>query len=215
MPGEEPACVVPLEARDAGVSAHVGVQGLLGRAEDVEQVEGHLAVVAFVVPLEEHQQRDGDLPGFRNGVLRAGRPWSCAGISRNAASPLAAWLLTVPSAHPIRRDVSATLKSAQYRSTTAVRCPGGNRTKASSAINNLTTPTTSVTTAPGTSRRSPHPTDTAPTPTATNPIRRVLTQRERPRQPAPLLRRQGNLPAPCGVRARFLIRSTGNTATVR
>jgi hypothetical protein len=38
------APVVPLELRDAGVPAHIGVQRLLLGAEGVEQVQGHLPV---------------------------------------------------------------------------------------------------------------------------------------------------------------------------
>ena len=64
MPGEEPVPLVPLELRDAGVSAHVGVQRLFLGAEGVEQVQGPLPVVAFVVPLQQDLQRNGDLPGL-------------------------------------------------------------------------------------------------------------------------------------------------------
>ena len=46
VPGEEPVPVVPLERRDAGMAAHVGVQRLLLGAEGVEQVQGQLPVEA-------------------------------------------------------------------------------------------------------------------------------------------------------------------------
>lgn len=40
------------------------------RSEGVEQLQRHLPVVSLVVPLQQHVQRDGDLPGF--GDYRAG-----------------------------------------------------------------------------------------------------------------------------------------------
>ena len=64
MPGDEPVPVVALELRDAGVPAHIGVQRLLLGAEGVEQVQGQLPVVSFVVPLQRDPQRKGDLPGL-------------------------------------------------------------------------------------------------------------------------------------------------------
>src|SRR6266498_1722900 len=64
VPGEEPGPVVSLELRDAGVPAQIGVQRLLRGAEGVEQVQGRLPVVPFVVPLQQDQQRNGDLPGL-------------------------------------------------------------------------------------------------------------------------------------------------------
>ena len=53
MPGEEPGTGVDLELRDAGVPAEIGVQRLLLGAEGVEQVQGRLPVVPFVVPLQQ------------------------------------------------------------------------------------------------------------------------------------------------------------------
>src|SRR5690606_1522134 len=64
VPGEEPGGGVRGVLRDAGVSAHVGVQGLLLGAEGVEQVQQRLPVVALVVPLQEDVQRDGDPAGL-------------------------------------------------------------------------------------------------------------------------------------------------------
>jgi hypothetical protein len=64
VPDEEPGRVVPCERRDAGVPAQVGLERLLPGAEGVEQVQRQLAVVAFVVPLQQDQQRNGDLPGL-------------------------------------------------------------------------------------------------------------------------------------------------------
>src|SRR5690348_14671171 len=60
--GEEPVPGVPLELRNPGMASHVGVQRLLLGTEGVEQIEGHLPVVSFVVPLQQDLQRNGDLP---------------------------------------------------------------------------------------------------------------------------------------------------------
>ena len=43
--------------RDSAMTTHAGLQRLLRRTEGVEQVECHLPVVAFVVPLQQHVQR--------------------------------------------------------------------------------------------------------------------------------------------------------------
>src|SRR6195952_5954090 len=64
VPGKEPGPLVHLELRDAGVTAHIGAQRLLPRAERVEEVQGGLSVVGFVVPLQQDLKRNGDLPGF-------------------------------------------------------------------------------------------------------------------------------------------------------
>ncbi len=53
VPGEEPVRLLPGVLRDAGMPAHIGVQRLLLGAEGVEQVQGHLPVVSFVVPLQQ------------------------------------------------------------------------------------------------------------------------------------------------------------------
>src|SRR5213080_3703720 len=62
--GEELGRGVPRELRDAGVPTHIGVQRLLLGAEGVEQVQGRLPVVPFVVPLQQDVQRNGDLAGL-------------------------------------------------------------------------------------------------------------------------------------------------------
>ncbi len=62
--GEEPVPGFALELRDAGVPAHIGVQRLLLGAEGVEQIQGQLPVVSFVVPLQQDLQRNSDLPGL-------------------------------------------------------------------------------------------------------------------------------------------------------
>jgi hypothetical protein len=46
------------------VPAHIGVQLLLLGTEGVEQVQGHLPVVSFVIPLQQDLQRNGDPPGL-------------------------------------------------------------------------------------------------------------------------------------------------------
>jgi hypothetical protein len=46
------------------VPAHIGVQPLLLGAEGVEQVQGQLPVVSFVVSLQQDLQWNGELPGL-------------------------------------------------------------------------------------------------------------------------------------------------------
>jgi FAD/FMN-containing dehydrogenase/Fe-S oxidoreductase len=62
-----------------------------------------------------------NIPYIVHNLLLASR--SLPRDSRSRAIPFAVWLLTVPSEQPRIRAVSATLKSAQYRSTTAARMP--------------------------------------------------------------------------------------------
>ncbi len=63
MPCEELGRGVPRELRNAGVTAHIGVQGLLLGTEGVKQVQGRLPVGTFVVLLQQDMQRNSDLPG--------------------------------------------------------------------------------------------------------------------------------------------------------
>ncbi|MFV0434668.1 MAG: homocysteine S-methyltransferase family protein [Leucobacter sp.] len=58
--GEERGHVVSGVLRNPAVPARAGVQGLLLRAEGVEQVQRVLPVVVLVVPLQQHVQRNGD-----------------------------------------------------------------------------------------------------------------------------------------------------------
>ncbi len=52
----------------------MGMQGLLLGAEGVEQVQGRLPVVSFVVPLQQHVQRNGDPAGLREHGARHETP---------------------------------------------------------------------------------------------------------------------------------------------
>ena len=83
MPREKPRPVVHLELRDAGVPAHICVQRLLLGAEGVEQVQGQLPVVSFVIPLQQDLQRNGDLPGLLEQSARA-----CSAAAERGRSPL-------------------------------------------------------------------------------------------------------------------------------
>jgi cytochrome b len=56
--GEKSARFLACVLRDASVTTHIRVEGLVARAERVEQQQSHDPVVAFVVPLE--QQVYGD-----------------------------------------------------------------------------------------------------------------------------------------------------------
>ncbi|MFI7111628.1 AAA family ATPase [Nonomuraea sp. NPDC050227] len=60
--GEEAQGAVDLEVRHVRVPAGVGVQGLLGRGQGVEQGQGLGPRHPFVVPLQQEPHRDGD-PG--------------------------------------------------------------------------------------------------------------------------------------------------------
>ncbi|MGW2218919.1 AAA family ATPase [Nonomuraea sp. NPDC001684] len=60
--GEEAQGAVDLEVRHVPVPAGVGVQGLLGRGQGVEQGQGLGPRHPFVVPLQQEPHRDGD-PG--------------------------------------------------------------------------------------------------------------------------------------------------------
>lgn len=54
MPIEEPVSIVALEVWDTGVPTYVGVQRFLLGPEGVEQIQRHLSVVSFVVPLQQN-----------------------------------------------------------------------------------------------------------------------------------------------------------------
>src|SRR6185312_12528563 len=76
---------------------------------------------------------DGVLEVVHASLLGAGAlTGSGAGArrARRAASPLATWLLTVLREQPMRRAVSASLRSSKYRRTTAVRTRGESRSSA-------------------------------------------------------------------------------------
>jgi hypothetical protein len=57
------------------VPTHVRHERLLLGAKGIEEVQGRLAVVALVVPLEENVERDGDLTRVLEGC--AGDETSC------------------------------------------------------------------------------------------------------------------------------------------
>jgi hypothetical protein len=61
VPDEELCTCVDFEGGDASVPTKVGVQCLLWGTKGIEQVERGLPVVAFVVPLQQHLQRDGQV----------------------------------------------------------------------------------------------------------------------------------------------------------
>lgn len=64
VPDEDPGRVFLRELRDTAVTTHVGLQGFLLGAECIEQIQGQLPVVPFVVPPQQDMQRNCELAGL-------------------------------------------------------------------------------------------------------------------------------------------------------
>src|SRR5690606_41088308 len=62
VPDEEAGRILPGLRRHAAMPGHARVERLLGGAECIEQIQCHLPVVAFVVPLEQDVERYRHLP---------------------------------------------------------------------------------------------------------------------------------------------------------
>src|ERR1700751_404206 len=61
----------------------------------------------------------------RHAVVSGSRHYSCSRAARRALRPRAVWLLTAPRLMPIAVAISASDRSAYYRSTSASRCRSG------------------------------------------------------------------------------------------
>lgn len=75
MPAKKLHRVTDLFPRDIRVTARIGVQGLGRRSEQVEEGQAVVSRELLVVPLLQHQDRDGDLTGGAGeGGLGVGGP---------------------------------------------------------------------------------------------------------------------------------------------
>ena len=90
MRGEEPVPGLPSN-RGSPVPTYVGVQRLPFGAEGVEQVQGQLPVVRFVVALQQDLQRMVTCQASPNSDNNRGGPSNCpiSGPRRTVTKPLA------------------------------------------------------------------------------------------------------------------------------